>query len=54
MNSYQLADLMAILVEKIFKSFLKDYFKTRISTPKTKVEAINPTLINPAMIAVLR
>ena len=37
-----------------FKSFLKNYFKTRSSTPKTKVEAINPTLINPAMIPVLR
>ena len=40
--------------EKEFKSFLKNYFKTRSSTPKTKVEAINPTLINPAMIPVLR
>ena len=40
--------------EKEFKSFLKNYFKTRSSTPKTKVEAINPTPINPAMIPVLR
>ena len=40
--------------EKEFKSFLKNYFKTRSSTPKTKVEAINPTLINPAIIPVLR
>jgi hypothetical protein len=40
--------------EKEFKSFLHNYFKTRSSTPKTKVEAINPTLINPAMIPVLR
>jgi len=40
--------------EQEFKSFLKNYFKTRSSTPKTKVEAINPTLINPAMIPVLR
>ena len=40
--------------EKEFKSFLKNYFKTRSSTPKTKVEAINPTPINPAIIPVLR
>ena len=40
--------------EKEFKSFLKNYFKTKNSTPKTKVEAINPTPINPAMIPVLR
>ena len=40
--------------EKEFKSFLENYFKTRSSTPKTKVEAINPTPINPAMIPVLR
>ena len=40
--------------EKEFKSFLDNYFKTRSSTPKTKVEAINPTPINPAMIPVLR
>ena len=40
--------------EKELKSFLKNYFKTRSSTPKTKVEAINPTPINPAMIPVLR
>ena len=40
--------------EKEFKSFLDNYFKTRSSTPKTKVEAINPTPINPATIPVLR
>ena len=40
--------------EKELKSFLENYFKTRSSTPKTKVEAINPTPINPAMIPVLR
>ena len=40
--------------EKEFKSFLKNYFKTRSNTPKTKVEAINPTPINPAIIPVLR
>ena len=40
--------------EKEFKSFLKNYFKTRRSTPKTKVDAINPTPINPAMIPVFR
>ena len=40
--------------EKEFKSFLENYFKTRSSTPKTKVEAINPTPINPAMIPVFR
>ena len=40
--------------EKELKSFLDNYFKTRSSTPKTKVEAINPTPINPAMIPVLR
>ncbi len=40
--------------EKEFKSFLENYFKTRSSTPKTKVEAIIPTPINPAMIPVLR
>ena len=40
--------------EKEFKSFLKNYFKTRSNTPKTKVEAINPTPINPAMIPVFR
>ena len=40
--------------EKEFKSFLKNYFKTRSSTPKIKVEAIKPTLINPAMIPILR
>ena len=40
--------------EKEFKSFLNNYFKTRSNTPKTKVEAINPTPINPAIITVLR
>ena len=40
--------------EKEFKSFLKNYFKTKSNTPKTKVEAINPTPINPATIPVLR
>ena len=40
--------------EKEFKSFLNNYFKTRSNTPKTKVEAINPTPINPAMIPVFR
>ena len=40
--------------EKEFKSFLKNYLKTRSSTPKNKVEAINPTPINPAMIPVFR
>ena len=40
--------------EKELKSFLENYFKTRSSTPKIKVEAINPTPINPAMIPVLR
>ena len=38
--------------EKEFKSFLKNYFKTRTKTPKTKVEATNPTPINAAMIPV--
>jgi len=40
--------------EKEFKSFLKNYFKTRSSTPKIKVEATNPIPINPPMIPVLR
>jgi len=40
--------------EKEFKYFLKNYFKTRSNTPKTKVDAINPTPINPAIIPVLR
>ena len=40
--------------EKEFKSFLKNYFKTRNSTPKTKVEARNPTPINTAIMPVLR
>ena len=41
-------------IENEFKSFLNNYFKTRSNTPKTKVEAINPTPINPAIIPVLR
>ena len=40
--------------EKEFKSFLKNYFHTRSRTPKTKVDEINPTPINTAMIPVLR
>ena len=40
--------------EKEFKYFLDNYFKTRSRAPKIKVEAINPTPINPAMIPVLR
>ena len=40
--------------EKEFKSFLENYFKTRSSTPKTKVEATKPIPINPAMIPVFR
>jgi len=40
--------------EKEFKSFLNNYFKNRSNEPKTKVEAINPTPINPAIIPVLR
>ena len=40
--------------EKEFKSFLNNYFKNRSNTPKTKVEAINPTPISPAIIPVLR
>ena len=40
--------------EKELKSFLRNYFKTSRSTPKIKVEAINPTLTNPAIIPVLR
>ena len=40
--------------EKEFKSFLKNYSKTRYGTPKTKVDALNPTPINPAIIPVLR
>ena len=40
--------------EKEFKSFLNNYLKTRSNTPKTKVEAINPTPIYPAIIPVLR
>ena len=55
------SDIQSICAYKIsksneieFKSFLKNYFKTRSKTPKTKVEATNPTPINPAMIPVLR
>ena len=40
--------------EKEFKSYLKNYFKTKSNTPKIKVEATNPTPINPAIIPVLR
>ena len=40
--------------EKEFQYFLDNYFKTRSNTPKTKVEATNPTPINPAIIPVLR
>ena len=40
--------------EKEIKSFLKIYFKTRSSTPKTKVEATKPTPINTAIMPVLR
>ena len=40
--------------EKELKIFLENYFKTKSSTPKTKVDEINPTPINPAMIPVLR
>ena len=38
--------------EKELKSFLENYYKTRSSSPKTKVEMINPTSINPAIIPV--
>jgi len=40
--------------EKELKSFLKNYFKTKSSTPKTKVEATKPTPINTAIMPVLR
>ena len=40
--------------EKELKSFLKIYFKTRSSTPKTNVEATKPTPINTAIMPVLR
>ena len=40
--------------EKEFISFLKNYFKTRSSTPKTKVDERNPTPISTAMTPVLR
>ena len=50
MCSYQLSESN----KKEFKSFLKNYFKTSSNTPKIKVEAINPTPTNTAMIPVLR
>jgi len=40
--------------EEELKKFLKNYFKTNNSTPKTKVDEINPTPINPAIIPVFR
>jgi len=40
--------------EEEFTSFLKNYFKSKSSTPKTKVDAKNPTPINPAIIPVFR
>ena len=40
--------------EREFKSFLKNYFKTRSSTPKIKVETTKPIPINTAMTPVLR
>ena len=40
--------------EKELKSFLKNYFKTRSSTPKTKVEATKPIPNNTAIMPVLR
>ncbi|WP_288263039.1 hypothetical protein [uncultured Prochlorococcus sp.] len=40
--------------EKELKSFLKAYLKTKSNTPKTKVEVINPTPINTAIIPVFR
>ena len=40
--------------EKEFKYFIDNYFKTRSRAPKIKVEAINPTPINPAIIPVFR
>ena len=40
--------------EKELKSFLENYYKTRSSSPKTKVEMINSTSINPAIIPVFR
>ncbi len=36
------------------QGFVVFYFKTRINTPKIKVEATNPTPTNPAIIPVLR
>jgi len=40
--------------EKEFHTFLKNYLKTRSSTPNTKVEATNPNPINTAIMPVLR
>jgi len=40
--------------EEEFTSFLKNYFKTKSSTPKTKVDETNPTPINPAMIPLFK
>ena len=40
--------------EQELESFLKTYFKTRSSTPKTRVEATKPTPINTAMTPELR
>ena len=40
--------------EKELKSFLENYLKTRSSSPKTKIGAINPAPINPTLIPVLR
>ena len=48
--SYELSETN----EKEFKSFLRNHFKTRSNTPKTKVEAINPVPISTAIIPVLR
>ena len=42
------------LIRKSLIDFLKNYFKTKSNTPKIKVEAINPTPTNPAIIPVLR
>ena len=50
----KLEKLYQELNEEEFKSFLNNYFKTKSNTPKTKVEAIKPTPINPAIIPVLR
>ena len=40
--------------KKNLNLFLENYFKTRSSSPKTKVEAINPAPINSVMILALR